>query len=177
MDERLCCCGCGDLAKPRYRYAKRHKGNPCPKPDLPNPNPTGLCQCGCGETTGVASRTNSAKGYYEGRHYLFKRGHGGRTKFATSTSRWQGGLIVTGEGYVKRRVTRDGNRQYVSEHRLVMEKMLGRRLHPNEQVHHINGDKQDNRPGNLELWHRSQPNGVRVEDYHCQGCRCNELPL
>lgn len=40
-------------------------------------------------------------------------------------------------------------REYV--HRKLMEEKLGRNLTPNERVHHINGDKTDNRLENLEL--------------------------
>lgn len=87
--------------------------------------------------------------------------------------KWSGGVHVSSEGYVIRRIypgdplypeDGDGLRHSIPEHRYVMGNHLGRRLLSEENVHHINGDKQDNRLENLELWSTSQPKGQRLED-------------
>lgn len=74
---------------------------------------------------------------------------------------WTGVGTRTKRGYIDI-TTPDGRR--MKEHRYVMEQALGRPLFPDENVHHRNGRRDDNRLANLELWTTGQPAGQRVED-------------
>lgn len=83
-------------------------------------------------------------------------------------SNWKGGIGKHALGYI--RVTDKRNKDgRILQHRLVMEKHLGRKLFPREVVHHINENRIDNRIENLMLFkssglhsafHRKQCNKV-----------------
>lgn len=78
---------------------------------------------------------------------------------------WKGGR-VSDRGYVwvtaRDHPNRNKHTNKLAEHRLVMEKKLGRLLRSDEHVHHLNEIKDDNRPENLVL-----TNGLdHIRTYH-----------
>lgn len=82
---------------------------------------------------------------------------------------WKGGRKTRKDGYVIIRVAddypnpayTDRSARYALEHRVVMERHLGRFLSPEEVVHHINENPNDNRIENLQLF-KNQAEHVRV---------------
>lgn len=57
-----------------------------------------------------------------------------------------------------------GKKHAIMEHRWVMSQHLRRALFPEETVHHINGNRQDNRLENLELFTSRHGTGQRITD-------------
>ena len=66
------------------------------------------------------------------------------------------------QGYLQIKVSDPST--WALHHRYVMEQHIGRELYPHENVHHLNGQRNDNRIANLELWSESQPPGQRIAD-------------
>lgn len=80
---------------------------------------------------------------------------------------YDGSAFIGAGGYLYVYVPSHGNASttgILAQHTLVMSEQIGRSLLPTENVHHLNGDRTDNRPSNLELWSKAQPAGQRVAD-------------
>ena len=110
------------------------------------------CECGCNEIIKKYDRRRH-------REQRFKKGHCVRHRFGPESNRWRGGRKTHRDGYVLiRKLNHPKGMKwgYVLEHILVMEQYLGRYLQHGEEIHHVNGDKQDNRIENLQLTTKSE---------------------
>lgn len=102
---------------------------------------------------------------------------------AEKSTRWTGGYINR-RGYMlvyapdhHSIVGRETQRNYVLEHRMIMERVLGRNLSAKETVHHINGIKDDNRPENLQLRSGNHGQGVVLACADCGSRDVVKVPL
>lgn len=114
------------------------------------------CACGCSKDIPAFDKKNRPRQYIRG--HRKSKGH-----FDKKGYRW---IQIPGTG------------KKIQEHRFIMEKMLGRKLKPNERVHHKNEIKHDNLPSNLVLmnvvkhnhFHRP-PLNIPLEIIEC-ACGC-----
>jgi len=125
------------------------------------------CSCGCGSLVEV-KRYATFPSYMKKRKYKghFILGHKSKEELEATKERnakrdylsgedalhWKGGKFTDKNGYVWINV----NGEFRQEHRLVVEKALGRKLKPNEIIHHKKrGNKANNSLSNLKLTNRS----------------------
>ena len=136
--------------------AKKY-GDPLVGPPIKHPHPTGVCSiAGCG-------KPHIAQGYCNLHYGRWKRY--GDPHMTLIRAKGEGTINTNGYRMIYKPNDPYANKNgSVLEHRWVMAQHLGRPLLPSETVHHINGDKQDNRLENLELWNGTHPRGQRVTD-------------
>ncbi len=101
------------------------------------------------------------KAFVDGRmKYMKKVWDEGRKRWlGKNNPRWSGGWYVDKYNY---RFVHDDKNRWRKEHRVVAERIIGRDLKRSETIHHINGNKLDNRPRNLYYF----PNDNLHKSYH-----------
>lgn len=123
-----------------------------------------FCQCGCGIEVGIFRKTNRIYGQIRGQPKRFAVGHFSKTQrfrdvmaavdpektkhVGEANGQWIGGRYVGSNGYICIRI---GPNDVRSEHRVIAERKIGRSLLPEEVVHHIDGNRQNNDPSNLQV--------------------------
>lgn len=172
-----CACGCGlpvwikwfhryGRGVPRFVHGHNQIGQETPASKWIRENQgRHVCQCGCGGVIPIKihHHTRGVPRYLN--HHSVRVVNHMRGRYGPASTHYKGGRNKTPTGYINILVGSEGGRPiYVLEHRLVMEKVLGRKLRKGESVHHKNGLRDDNRPSNLELWRSNHPGGQRVED-------------
>ena len=108
--------------------------------------------------------------------YKFNRG--------ANAPNWKGGRFVDDFGYVQIRMPDHprvkaffGESGYMREHVVVMEQHLGRYLRKDESVHHINGQRADNRIENLQLRQRHHGFGHVARCGDCGSKNIVHIPI
>jgi len=110
----------------------------------------GKCHCGCGGYTTIPKNNHSKFSYIKGMPVRFISGHQARGK---NNPKWNGGRRAHSAGYVFLWAPNHprSNKNYILEHIVIAEKVLGRIFDRKIEVHHVNEIKNDNRNENLVI--------------------------
>jgi hypothetical protein len=104
----------------------------------------GFCLCGCGKEIGIVTKHNHLK--------RFEWMHGnGRGEYS---HRYKRGYRKSRKGYIiliKRGHPNSDKNGFIPAHRWIMSEWLERPLEDDEEVHHIDGNKENNLIFNLQL--------------------------
>lgn len=111
------------------------------------------------EISKVIGRSKNATSHYASRNGLKKNPDAeyfnrSEARRGEAVHNFKGYRRLSSKGYILRYAPWHPNASpsgLVMEHRLVMEGLIGRLISSDEVVHHINGNKSDNSPSNLEL--------------------------
>jgi hypothetical protein len=101
-----------------------------------------LCECGCGQDAPIARYDNKMRGHIKGQPVRFCAGHNQKLKKPPAT-RYP---VVYVPGH-----PRANSSGCVALHIMLAERALGRRLPPGVEVHHVDGDRHDDKPTNLVI--------------------------
>lgn len=106
-------------------------------------------------------------------HFCSKNCESKFKKLNNTRDKWTGGHIGKTTGYKYIRI--DGKDE--EEHRLVVEKHIGRRLNKDEVIHHINGIKTDNRIENLIVLSNAEHSKLHGKEKNntCVCVECGKL--
>ncbi len=130
----------------------------------------------CKNCTTIFSKPPSQSGYFCSRKCYGKWLKSSGALKMEKHPRWSGGRSSSGKTkYIRVNL---GNKKWAYEHRLVAEKMVGRKLKKGEIVHHKDENKQNNSPNNLEVLNESQHRFIHKNNFRggkikltCRQCK------
>lgn len=155
-DYKSCSAECNQELRRKVMESRRRPCETCGTPFIPRPRQLRMgggrfCSRGCNTVSKAALNTNEAKSRAKAvQAEMHARGDMNMAK-GERNANWKGGVNKS-NGYILIKI----NDKYVPEHRLIMERHLGRSLDSDEVVHHINHEKTDNRIENLQAMSRAE---------------------